>query len=137
MNSSTFFVEFHLPAPVVDYIQSFTTHPVDHLAIEFLFNGLDSNLPLLLPVPSRIVIGCFSVNMSTNLTVIFSITASDLSASVLESLLRVLNYEWIAHLSMIRAPNLPICDPPSLDVDLLEQSSLILLPSEERHFSSR
>ncbi|UDF05982.1 ORF1 [reindeer adenovirus 1] len=135
-NTPTFFVEFHLPLSVVNYIETFTTRPVDSLAKDFLFDALARELPLVLPVPSRAVIGCFSVFISGSVTVIFSVSASHLTASILDSVLRVLLYDWIAFLSGIRAPNLPVQNPAPLDVDTLEQSSLILLPSEESHFSA-
>lgn len=132
----TFFVEFHLPVSVVNYIQTFTTRPVDRLAADFLADALAQDIPLLLPVPSRVVIGCFSISVQESITVIFSVSASDLTASVLDNLLKALQSDWIAHLSLIRAPNLPLRDPPPLDVDLLEESSLILLPSQEGDFSA-
>ncbi|AEW91353.1 ORF1 [Bovine adenovirus 3] len=132
----TFFIEFHLPAPVVDYIQTFTTRPVDTLAKDFLADALAEGLTLLLPVPSRIIIGCFSISTTDSITVVFSVSASNLTASVLDSFLKVLIVDWITHLSLIRAPNLPLRDPPPLDVSILTQTSLILLPSEESHFSA-
>ena len=132
----TCFVEFVVPAPTVAYIETFTTQPVVEVAKNFLADTLAEEVPLLLPVPSCVVISCFCVQVTDAVTVIFSVSASQSVEAQLEILFPELINCWIAHLSLLRAPNLPLVDPPPLDVDLLELSSLIILPTEEHHFST-
>lgn len=126
------FLEFHLPACTVSYIQTFTTWPVESLVRDFLATSLASDLPFLLPVPSWVTIGCFSVLVTDSVTVVFSVSASDLAVSALESLLLVLLDDWTAYLRLLHIATAPLTNARCLDLSLIELSSLILLPTEEQ-----
>lgn len=128
----SFFVEFHLPQPLVEYISTFTTRPALWVARDFLADALAESLPLLLPVPSCVVVGCFAAWDREYVTLVFSVSATDLTSQALCSLLVVVLDDWTGYLGTLYGQSLPAsAEPPlpSLDLALVELTSLILLPT--------